>query len=284
MVEQITRTRQPNKHLGISKERSQIFLASEFYEVASLALQFLEYPPEEYNVFIVTTASRVAYKKPPLAPDELVTNADKWRELEWLEKTEAAFKDNGFQQITFTDVKGIKEEELQNIFGSSDASKTIIFLCGGNTFELSNEEGLRNFLPFFMNDGGLVFGSSAGPVWMLSENLIPIKHLDSPYEEELQFTEQSTNFWKGFNLLNDNTVVLPHWNRRWGSYRLKNGRIQLREIPVPYSNAIQEAKRLGLNILYLTNDQAIIKTGENYEVIAKGNGTRRQTRVQVLSC
>jgi len=170
------------------------------------------------------------------------TAADPYDDKWFLNEDLIKLKEKGFD-VKEVDIKNKTRQELLKEFKNID----ILFVAGGNTFYLlqkARESSFDKVARELVEKGIIYVGSSAGAI-LAGPNIESIKPFDDPDKAP------GLKSFKGLNLVD--FVVLPHFDEK------KN--------KLEYENAVKKYKNLGYEFILLTDKQAIVVNGDNYEIV-----------------
>ncbi len=161
--------------------------------------EFLENPPEHYNVAFVPTA------------------ADPYQDRGFVEADRKALVKAGFKVIDL-DIKGKTKTRLLNELKAFN----LVFVAGGNSFYLLQEAKRAGFdlaVKQLVSKGVIYVGSSAGAV-IAGSDIEMVKYLDNPEKAPL------LKEYKGLGLVDK--LILPHY----GNTKYTEGYLKmLKEFP-----------------------------------------------------
>lgn len=167
------------------------------------------------------------------------TAADLYTDKWFVEKDRKFLLNKGYN-VTEVD---LKDRNQHKILSSSD----VIYIAGGNTFyllEIAIETDALRLIKDLVNKGKIYAGGSAGAVFA-GPTIEPVALLDDPNDAPNLKTYESLNLV--------NFVVLPHYGNE--KHREK------------YQKIIDDFKNREFKLITLTDEQAIIVEGDNYQIV-----------------
>ena len=202
----------------------QLFLTSASDYVITDIVTKLPKAPSDYHVAFINTAAEVE-------------KGDHW----WIRAEREGLEKAGFIVDEFS-ITGMTKETIE----AKIASKTVIYVCGGNTFYLLDQvikTGCDEIIKRKVNEGVIYIGSSAG-------SMIPGLRIDliSTAEERASAPDLKS---MGLGIID--LSIVPHW----GSDIFKE--LYLANINGMYTE--------GVKILPLTNYQYLWVNGDNMTIV-----------------
>jgi len=145
--------------------------------------------------------------------------------------------------VTDIDLKETDEATLETKLADVD----LVLVAGGNTFYLLDKvrkSGFDKILPKMLERGLIYVGSSAGSI-LCCPTIEGAKRFDNPADAS-DLTD-----YRGLNLFNK--VIIPHAHKEKYAERIKQTTTEMNE--------------QGLEVITLTDDQAVIVTDEGSNVV-----------------
>lgn len=159
----------------------------------------------------------------------------------WIDKDRQVLEEMGFR-IRDLDIAGQPANKLNEAIENTD----IVYIAGGNTFYLLQQLRLTGFdslLTTFIRNGGLYAGASAGAI-IVGPEIEPARQFDDP--ERLVALDSTA----GLGLVD--FVPFPHYDMGQRT---------------PLIDEIIRQTRDTYTVVPITDDQAIIVNGNEYEVV-----------------
>lgn len=184
----------------------------------------------------------------PTSPEKLKavlipTAADPYEKKDFVESDRMKLVEMGFL-VKDVDIKDKTEGELERELIEAD----LILMAGGNTFYLLDnirKSGFDKLLPRLLDRGVIYVGSSAGSI-VCCPTIIGARLFDDPK------AAPDLIDYSGLNLFD--TILLPHSQKEKYFERLALAKIEL--------------KKLGLEAMTLTDDEAIVIVGDEVRKVS----------------
>jgi dipeptidase E len=146
-------------------------------------------------------------------------------------------------EVTEIDLKTTQGKELARVMQQMD----VVLVAGGNTFyllEWVRKSGFDVIIKKRISEGLVYIGSSAGSI-LCCPTIEGAKRFDPP-EAAPELTD-----YTGLNLVN--FAIIPHTHKEKYKQRIEETTAELQES--------------GLEVVYLTDDQAVVVEGDEWEVV-----------------
>lgn len=146
-------------------------------------------------------------------------------------------------EVTEIDLKATQREELAKVMQQMD----VVLVAGGNTFYLLDwvrKSGFDVIVTKRISEGLVYIGSSAGSI-LCCPTIVGAKRFDTP-EAAPELSD-----YTGLNLVN--FAIIPHTHKEKYKQRIEETTAELQEN--------------GLEVVYLTDDQAVVVDRDEWEVV-----------------